>query len=340
MVLTGRASFAQERLYFLNELQPGNPAYVVAFSVHLDGPLRTDALAAALRRVVARHDALRTTFSVVDGVLEQHVHTDATPSVTVEDVPWVARAAQEARLRELVTTEAARPFSLTSGPLLRAWIHSWSAEEHALTVLVHHIACDGWAVGLLLADLAAEYNAAVAGSAAAYDAEPQSYLRYSATQRAECDSDEAGLAFWRATLANAPKLALQTDFPRPSVLSCRGTVLRRPITPELVTRLTDWARAHGTTLFTVALAAYAAVLGRHTGQDDVVVGVPVANRMEEGEEELVGCLVNTLPVRVDLSGRPDFGELVDRVRAASLAAFSWQTVPFEQIVRAAAGSGS
>jgi amino acid adenylation domain-containing protein len=337
MVLTGRASFAQERLYFLNELEPGNPAYVVAFAVRLDGPLRTDAMTAAVRRTVARHDALRTTFVAVDGVLEQHVRGDAEPRVTVEDVPWVDRARQEAELRELVATEAACPFSLADGPLLKAWIHNWSTDEHALTVLVHHIACDGWAVGLLLADLAAEYNAAVTGSTVAYDTEPQSYLRYSATQRAECDSDEAGLAFWRATLANAPKLALRTDFPRPSVLSCRGAVLRRPITPELVGRLTDWARAHGTTLFTVALAAYAAVLGRHTGEDDVVIGVPVANRMEEGDEELVGCLVNTLPVRVDLSGRPAFAELVDRVRAASLAAFSWQTVPFEQIVLAAAG---
>jgi len=337
MVLTGRASFAQERLYFLNELQPGNPAYVVAFAVRLDGPLRIDALAAALRRVVARHDALRTAFAVVDGVLEQHVHAETEPDVIADRVPWVNRAAQDAELCDLVAAEAARPFSLTAGPLLRAWIRSWSADEHALTVLVHHIACDGWAVGLLLADLAAEYNAGIAGTTAVYAGAPLSYLDYSATQRADVGRDEAGLAFWRATLVNVPRLALTTDNPRPSVLSCRGAVLRRSITPRLVDRLTGWARAHGTTLFTVALAAYAAVLGRHTGQDDVVIGVPVANRMEEGEEQLVGCLVNTLPVRVDLSGRPSFADLVDRVRSASLTAFSWQHVPFEQIVAAAAG---
>ncbi|MDQ3790041.1 MAG: condensation domain-containing protein, partial [Actinomycetota bacterium] len=298
MVLTGRASFAQERLYFLNELQPGNPAYVVAFAVRLDGPLRTEALVAALRRVVARHDALRTTFAVVDGVLEQHVRADVAPDIIARNVAWVDRAGQEAQLRDLVATEAARPFSLTEGPLLRAWVHSWSADEHAMTVLVHHIACDGWAVGLLLADLAAEYDAAVAGTTATYADAPVSYLDYSAAQRAESGRDEAGLAFWRTTLDGAPTLALTTDHPRPSVLSCRGAVLRRPVAPELVDTLTGWARAHGTTLFTVALAAYAAVLGRHTGQDDVVVGVPVANRMEEGEERLVGCLVNTLPVRV------------------------------------------
>ena len=340
MVLTGRASFAQERLYFLNELQPGNPAYVVAFALRLDGLLRTDALVAALETVVARHDALRTTFRVVDGVLEQRVHTDperaADAEITVETAPWVDRAGQDAQLRDLIATEAARPFALDRGPLLRAWVRSWSDEEHALAVLVHHIACDGWSVGLVLADLAAEYNAAAAGTVATYAAEPQSYLRYAVAQRAECDGSEAGLAFWRDTLANAPELALPTDLPRPSVLSCRGAVVRRPVTAELVERLTHWARARGTTLFTVALAAYATVLSRYTGQDDVVVGVPVANRMEEGEETLVGCLVNTLPVRVDLSGDLVFAELVNRARAAALSAFSWQTVPFEQIVHAAA----
>ena len=250
MVLTGRASFAQERLYFLNELQPGNPAYVVAFALRLDGLLRTDALVAALETVVARHDALRTTFRVVDGVLEQRVRTDperaADAEITVETAPWVDRAGQDAQLRDLIATEAATPFALDRGPLLRAWVRSWSDEEHALAVLVHHIACDGWSVGLVLADLAAEYNAAAAGTVATYAAEPQSYLRYAVAQRAECDGSEAGLAFWRDTLANAPELALPTDLPRPSVLSCRGAVVRRPVTAELVERLTHWARARGT----------------------------------------------------------------------------------------------
>ncbi|MEV7095355.1 amino acid adenylation domain-containing protein [Amycolatopsis sp. NPDC051045] len=335
MVLTGRASFAQERLYFLNELQPGNPAYVVAFALRLDGVLQPDALAAALRRVVARHDALRTTFRVVDGVLQQRVHLDAEPEITVESAHCTDHDGQEAQLRELVVAEATRPFALGDATLVRAWIRSWSTNEHALVVLVHHIACDGWSVGLLLADLSAEYDAEVTGTTAVHGAEPVSSLRYAAKQRAEYGGDEAGLAFWRDTLADLPSLALPTDLPRPGVLSSRGAVIRRPVSPELLARLTGWAKNRGATLFTVALAAYALVLARYTGQDDVVVGVPVANRIDEDDEGLVGCLVNTVPVRVDLSGRPVFTELLDRVRSASMRALSWQTVPFEQIVQAA-----
>ncbi|WP_436498470.1 non-ribosomal peptide synthetase [Actinokineospora sp. HUAS TT18] len=330
MVLTGRASFAQERLYFLNELQPGNPAYVVAFALRVDGDLRVDALTDALRAVVARHDSLRTTYHVVDGVLEQHIHPTAEPEITVESAAWADPVSQGQQLTELVATAAKVPFALDSGPLVRVWVRSWGPDQHGLVVLLHHIACDGWSVGLLLKDLAAEYNGTEhAGPAPAY-------LDYARAQRAEWTDNAAGLGFWRGELDGAPTLAMPTDFPRPRVLSCQGAVVRRPLDQDLVDELTGWAKRNGTTLFTVSLAAYAAVLARYTGQDDIVVGVPVANRMEEGEESLVGCLVNTLPIRVDLSGDPTFAELVSRVRMASLSAFSWQSVPFEQIVHVAA----
>ncbi|SDI17214.1 amino acid adenylation domain-containing protein [Actinokineospora alba] len=338
MVLTGRASFAQERLYFLNELQPGNPAYVVAFALRVEGELRVTALTDALRRVVARHDSLRTTYQVAEGVLHQHIQPNAEPDIDVSAVAWTDQDSQDEQLRELVAAESAKPFTLGTGPLLRAWIRSWGPDEHALVVLIHHIACDGWSVGLVLNDLAAEYNAITAGAEGAqYPGEAESYLRYSQAQRAEWEDNRAGLSFWRKELNGAPKLALPTDFPRPSVLGCAGAVVRRRVDTDLVDRLTGWAKRHGTTLFTVSLAAYASVLSRYTGQDDVVIGVPVANRMEEGEDALVGCLVNTLPVRIDLSGAPTFTELVHRARTASLSAFSWQSVPFEQIVHATAG---
>ncbi|HEU5473428.1 MAG TPA: amino acid adenylation domain-containing protein [Actinophytocola sp.] len=328
---TTRASFAQERLYFVNELEPGNPAYVVAFALRIEGPLRTEALAGALRRVVARHDALRTSYAVSGGVLTQRVAPEPVLEPDVRTEPWVDVAQQDEILRELVATQARRPFVLTTGPVLRAWIRSWDADTHALVVLVHHIACDGWSVGLLLADLAAEYN----GTGPTEPAE--SYPAYARDQRARWADDTAGLAFWRAELAGAPQLALPTDFPRPGVLSCRGAVLRRPVGRDLIEALTGWARRHGSTLFGVALAGYAAVLARYTRQHDVVIGVPVANRMDEVEERLVGCLVNTLPIRVDLSGEPTFAELVTRVRRTSMTAFAHQEVPFEEIVRATAG---
>ncbi|MEU4380017.1 non-ribosomal peptide synthetase [Micromonospora echinofusca] len=337
MVRTGRASFAQERLYFLNQLQPGNPAYVVAFAVHLHGALRPEALRAALTRVVARHDALRTTFALVDGVLTQRVSPTPHAHVEVQTGAWADREIQEAFLHTLVAEQARRPFELGDGPVLRAFLRSWGPHEHTLAVLVHHIACDGWSVGLLLRDLAAEYHAALSGTPAAYAEPAQSYLAYAQHQRDCFERDSSGLDFWRAELRDVPQLALPTDFPRPSVLSADGAVLRRPVEPRLVERLTAWARSRGTTLFTVTLAAYASVLSRYARQDEVVIGVPVANRMDEAEERVVGCLVNTLPIRLDLSGRPGFAELVERARRASMAAFANQDVPFEQIVAATVG---
>ncbi|MFG3417706.1 amino acid adenylation domain-containing protein [Micromonospora sp. NPDC048063] len=338
MVRTGRASFAQERLYFLNQLQPGNPAYVVAFAVHLQGALQPEALRGALTRVVARHDALRTTFALVDGVLTQRVSATPHADIDVQAGGRADRDTQETFLHALVAEQARRPFRLGDGPVLRAFLRSWGPDEHTLAVLVHHIACDGWSVGLLLRDLAAEYNAAVSGPDAAAYAEPaESYLAYARRQRESWERDSSGLDFWRAELRDVPQLALPTDFPRPSVLSARGAVLRRPVEPELVERLTAWARSRGATLFAVTLAAYASVLSRYARQDEVVVGVPVANRMDEAEERIVGCLVNTLPIRLDVSGRPGFAELVERARRASMAAFANQDVPFEQIVRATVG---
>jgi amino acid adenylation domain-containing protein len=328
MMRTGRASFTQERFYFLNELQPGNPAYVVAFALRMEGSLDQEALAGALRRVVAKHDALRTSFAVVDGELMQQVADGAEPEITVLAGEPGDQDAQDRRLRELVAAEAGRPFDLGTGPVLRASITSWDAHRHALVVLVHHIACDGWAVGLLLDDLAEEYNLGSSGSAAV------SYVDYAEAQRAMWSRHTRRLEHWREVLAGAPQLALHTDHPRPSVLTCKGSVLRRPVDPELVRRLTAWAKERKVTLFAVALAAYAQVLSRYARQQEVVIGVPVANRLDEAEERLVGCLVNTLPMRVDLSGQPTFTDLVTRTWRTALTAFGHQDVPFEQIVQA------
>ncbi|MFF2954884.1 amino acid adenylation domain-containing protein [Kitasatospora sp. NPDC057965] len=328
MTRTARASFAQERFYFLNELQPGNPAYVVAFALRMEGELDRAALGDALRRVAAKHEVLRTGFALRDGELVQRVIEDAEPEITLLDGGPAERAGQDAQLRELVAAEAARPFDLAGGRVLRAHLVSWDRERHALVVLVHHIACDGWAVGLLLDDLAEEYNTGAGAPAG------PSYLDYAEAQRALWSKHTRRLENWRQLLAGAPQLTLHTDHPRPSVLSFAGAVLRRPLAPELVARLTAWAKERGTTLFGVTLTAYAKLLAGYARQQEVVIGVPVANRLDEAEERLVGCLVNTLPIRVDLSGDPDFAELTARTWRTALAALGNQDVPFEQIVQA------
>lgn len=327
MTRTGRASFTQERFYFLNELQPGNPAYVVAFALRMDGPLDQPRLAAAIHRVTETHDVLRTRLAVVDGELRQEVHA-AAPEIELTSRAAADRDTRDRYLRELVATEARRPFALDSGQVLRAHIVSWDADHHALVVLVHHIACDGWGVGLLLDAIAEQYNTGTSAT-------PEiTYLEYAKAQRETWSRHANGLDYWRDALAGAPQLALHTDHPRPSVLSCQGTVLRRPVDPAMIQRLTAWAKQRRVTLFAVALAAYAQVLGRHARQQEVVIGVPVANRIEEAEERLLGCLVNTLPIRVDLSGQPGFADLVTRTWRTALAALSHQDVPFEQVVRA------
>lgn len=334
MSRTGPASFAHERLYFVDKLHPGHAGYVVALALRLHGSLDPDLLRLAVRDLVARHEALRTTFELHDGALRQRIDGAAEPEIHLVSRPWEDEPARQEHLRELIAAGARQPFSLASGPLLRATIVSWSPEEHALALQVHHIACDGWSVGILLRDLAALYDAR-AGRADAPTLAAPSYLDYALAQRAEwADDDADGLAFWRESLAGAPQLALPADRPRPEVISDRGTVLRRPLGAALVDGLTGWSRAQGASLFATTLAAYVTTLCSYAGQDEVVVGVPFANRLGQEQEELVGCLVNTLPLRIDAAGAPSFTQLVRRVREATLSALAYQHVPFEQIVAA------
>lgn len=325
---TARASFAQERLYFLNELDPGNPGYVIALALRLTGELDAGALRAALRDIVDRHEVLRTGFGVADGVLCQRVR-DAGGF----EPDLVSTACTADLLRHRVAAEARRPFALADGEVVRASVVSGGERDHALVLLVHHIACDGWSVGILLDDLATCYNARVRGDGAPLPP-AESFVDYALAEReAWANAGPDALAYWRDQLAGAPQLALPTDRPRPPVLSHRGAVLRRTVGTEFVDKLAGCARDTGASLFSVLVAAYATVLAAYSRQDEVVIGVPVANRLDERAEALVGCLVNTLPLRIDVASAPTFAELVGQVRDTTLTAFADQDVPFEQIVR-------
>ena len=333
MPSTGPASFAQERLFFIDQLDPGSPGYVVVCALRLTGVVDRDALAGALSDLAARHEPLRTTFAVRDGALTQIVREEPQVELHVTRRPRVDRRAQDDQVRAHVAQEVRRPFDLTAGPVVRYALLTWSEREHALVVLAHHIACDGWSVGVLLRDLAIAYRARVMGSDMPTAA--ASYLEYARAQRDRWDGGNAdGLDHWTEALAGAPHLDLPTDHVRPAVLGSAGAVVRADLDPELLQRLRRHAREHGVSLFMLLLAAYARLLTWYSRQPEAVIGVPVANRLDEDEDDLVGCFVNVLPLRVRVADQPDFAHLLRHVREVALSGFGSQDVPFERIVRA------
>jgi amino acid adenylation domain-containing protein len=332
-------SFAQERLWILDRLAPGEAAYNLSAAVHLVGPLDAAALGAALGEVVRRHEALRTRFR--EGARGEPVQAIAPWSAL--GFPWVDLAALPARergeaARRLAREEAGRPFDLGSGRLLRATLLRLGAgeagEEHVALLTLHHIAADGWSLGVLVSELAALYAACRAGRPSPLPELPVQYADFAIWQRAWLSGAalEAQMAYWRQALAGAPNLALPTDRPRPPVRSSRGTRLRAALPPGLSEELRRFARERGATPFMVLLAAFGTLLGRWSGQEDLLVGSPIANRRHREIEGLIGFFVNTLVLRSDLSGEPDFLTVLGRTREAALAAYAHQDLPFEKLV--------
>ncbi|HEX7238659.1 MAG TPA: condensation domain-containing protein, partial [Longimicrobiaceae bacterium] len=328
-------SFAQQRLWFLDRMEPGSAAYVLVSALRLEGRLRRDALEGALRALAARHASLRTTFSTVGGEPVQVVAPAGDLPLAFEELSAFPEEERRERVLERLAVEAARPFDLARGPLVRATLLRVSEEEHALAVAMHHVVTDGWSMGVLFGELAALYDAAVAGLDAGLPPLPVQYPDYAAWQRKHLAGEtlERQLAWWRAALAGAPALLhLPTDRPRPPVPSQRGG--HRPVTvpAALTDRLRALAHGEGATLFMAVLAAFGALLARWTGEEELVVGTPVAGRTRPELEGLIGFFVNTLALRADLSGDPPFRELLRRTREATLGAFSHQEVPFEKLV--------
>ncbi len=322
-------SFAQERLWVIDRMEPGSAAYNIPAALRLSGRLDVAALEHALSEVVRRHEALRTTLAERGGRPVQVVHPAAPVVLPVADLSALPDAERGAALRRLAAEEAARPFDLAAGPLLRVALLRLGGEEHVLLLTVHHAVGDAWSTSVLLGDLAAAY-----GGAALPDL-PVQYADFAAWQRAWLTGDvlDAHRGWWRGRLAGAPPaLELPTDRPRPAAWSGRGAAHPFALAPELSGALKALARAEGATPFMVLLAAWQVLLGRWSGQDDVVVGTPVAGRTAAETEGLVGLFVNTLALRVDLSGDPPFREVVARVRDAALGAYAHQELPFERLV--------
>ncbi len=337
-------SFAQERLWFLDQLEPAAITYNVPAALRLHGELAWTPLAGAITAIVARHEALRTRFPEVEGQPVQRVEPPAAVPLPVVDLAPLGAAAAAAESARLAAAEAAAPFALAAGPLLRARLLALGAGEWLLLLSFHHIAFDGASVEVFWRELGTLYAAIQSRDERRQQAPPAlpplpiQYLDYALWQRRRLSGPALAplVDFWRQALAGAPpSLALSTDRPRPAVRGSRGDRRLLPPAPGLAAAVAALARRQDATSFMVLLAAWAALLGRAggaRGQGVVVVGMPVANRDRLELEPLIGFFVNTLPVPIDLAGDPAFGELLGRVRQAALAAYAHQELPFEKLV--------
>jgi amino acid adenylation domain-containing protein len=329
------ASYAQRRLWFLQELSGPSATYNIPLVVRLSGRLDRDALAAAVADVAARHDSLRTVFDETNGQPTQRLLPPGGPELVVSTVDESGLAAQ-------LRSAASAGFDLASGPPLRVRLFALGPEEHVLLVVVHHIAGDGWSMAPLARDLSTAYTARLGGTPPAWAPLPVQYADYTLWQRAnlgsEDDPDSAlsrQVAYWRDALAGAPEeLDLPTDRPRPRVASGRGARYRYRIGATAHRQLVELGRSEPATLFMVLHAAVAALLFRHGAGSDLPIGTPVAGRADETLDDVVGFFVNTLVLRADASGDPTFRELVARVRRVALAGYAHQDVPFELLVEA------
>ncbi|MFG1882363.1 amino acid adenylation domain-containing protein [Micromonospora sp. NPDC049102] len=320
-------SYAQRRLWFLDRLNPGDGSYLVPSVLRLRGPLSTSALAGALHTVLARHDAVNARF-VADGVGDRQVPGPPCEVVRT-DLPGV----EDSTVFRLASEDATRPFDLASGPQARARIVRVADDDHTVVLVLHHAAVDGWSLGVLWREVGTAYAALVAGRTPELPELPLTYADHAYWQQQRGPAAFADqLEHWRVRLADLPRCSLPTDRPRSATWSGRGDRVDFALSGETARAVRELARRCGATTFMALLAAFQVVLARFTGQDDVVVGTPVAGRDDAELEPVVGCFVNTLVLRGDVGGDPTFAGLLDRVRLAAATDFSHRDVPFERLV--------
>ncbi|HEU4562041.1 MAG TPA: condensation domain-containing protein, partial [Longimicrobium sp.] len=328
-------SFAQERLWFIDRLDPGSTVYNMALPLRLRGALDVGALERALGEIVRRHEALRTTFTDVDGSPVQVIAPFDGFVVPVEDLSALGEADREAAVRRRAGEEAARPFDLSAGPLFRAALLRLGEEDHVLLLGMHHIVSDGWSLGVLSREFSTLYEAYRESRESLLPELAVQYADYAVWQREQLAGEmlDRQLAYWKVRLAGAPGLLeLPADRPRPPVQTHRGATVPVELSLELLERLQALGRGEGATLYMTLLGAFQVLLGRYAGIEDVVVGSPIAGRTRSEVEALIGFFVNTLVLRTDLGGDPSFREVLRQVREATLGAYEHQDVPFEKLV--------
>lgn len=328
-------SFAQQRLWFLDQLEPGNPLYNIPWTLRMRGSVDIPALEHSLNQVIRHHEALRTTFSTVGDQPVQVIHPSLDLPLGIVDLTALPHGQQQEESQRWIEEEVRRAFDLSKGPLLRANLLRLAAEDHILLLSIHHIVSDRWSMGLLSRELAALYAAKVDGKEAAPLALPIQYADFASWQRQWLSGQnlEEQLAYWKNHLRNAPPvLEVPTDRPRLASETFRGATANITIPRAITDMLNKLSHSHDATLFMTLLAGFSSLLSRYSGQQDIVLGTPIANRNRAEIEGLIGFFANTLPLRTDLSGNPTFGEIISRTKETALGAYAHQDMPFEKLV--------
>jgi amino acid adenylation domain-containing protein len=328
-------SFAQQRIWFFEQLNPGSPFYNTFQPILITGPLNIAALRQSFDEIVRRHEALRTTFATKSGQPSQVIAPTLRLPLKVVDLKHLAERARGELTQRLAIKEAQRPFDLAHGPLWRITLLRLEGQQQLLLLSMHHIVSDGWSLGILCREIAALYEAFSSGIPSPLPELPVQYADFAIWQRELLQGQklEEHLAYWVKQLDDAPPLLdLPSDRPRPSVHSFRGKTYTFTVPRALSDSLRDFSRREEVTLFMTLLAAFNVLLSRYTGQKDIVVGSAIANRNQKEIENLIGFFVNTLALRTDLSGDPGFRQLLRRVRDVTIGAYNHQNLPFEKLV--------
>ncbi|MBN3876527.1 amino acid adenylation domain-containing protein [Nostoc sp.] len=330
-------SYAQQRLWFLDQLEPNSAIYNIPLALRLVGNLNRAALEQSFQEIIDRHEALRTNFITVDGKPSQIIQAQINWTVSVVECEKLPPSEQEIATQQLVQQQAIQPFDLAEGALIRATLIVLSKTEHILLLCMHHIVSDAWSLGVFIQELAALYNAYSQGETSPLTPLPIQYADFGIWQREWLQGEvlQNQISYWQQQLKDAPALlSLPTDRPRPAVQTFAGAIQEFALSVELSNQLTQLSQKQGVTLFITLLAAFDTLLYRYTGQLDILVGSAIANREHSEIEGLIGFFVNTLVLRTDLSGNPSFSELLSRVRQIALGAYSHQELPFEMLVEA------
>ncbi|HEU4964843.1 MAG TPA: amino acid adenylation domain-containing protein [Bacilli bacterium] len=328
-------SFAQERLWLLDQIAPGESAYNIPIAVRLQGRLDAEALERSLQALVARHETLRTTFANTDGQPVQVIHAAQDLPLQTILLDTLPEAQRESEVERLAREEARQPFDLAKGSLVRAKLLRLTSDDHVLLLTMHHIVSDGWSMGVLVRDLSELYGAVANGQNPSLPPLDIQYADYARWQRQWLQGDvlDGQIDYWKQTLGDGvPVLQLPTDRPRPPVRNTDGGLCQTRLPKSLTDRLNDLSRREDVTLFMTLLSAFNVLLHRYSGQDDIAVGTPIANRSHAQAEGLIGFFVNTLVLRSQLSSEMSFRELLQQVRETSLGAYAHQDVPFEKLV--------